>query len=333
MKMFLDKIYKWKKLHGNMKEDIKKFFGNKFFVIISLFLLFGAISVFAGNIIVNENGIQSDDYYSGDGSQGITTNTFCTGADGQNYTFFIRDGLIVNVTQGIIEYNESSGGNSSFPSDDLISYYKLDEASGAVLDELSLNDGTNNGATRGATGKINNAYKFLLDSSTYAYSNSNFGITGSSSWTMNSWLNLTSMASGDYQTIYSLGTYGTANHVVGLNVGASTNNLLLNTWGGIGGGTEFASGVTLINNWHMFTTTYDGTNLRIYVDGNSVKNYTGTLDLVDNKFYFGGHVGGYTGGTGQALNGVLDEIGIWDRALNSTEVDTLYNGGEGLSYS
>src|SRR6056297_872513 len=44
---------------------------------------------------------------------------------------------------------------------DVQAYYKLDETTGDVVDVTGNgNDGTNNGATRGVTGKINNAFDF-----------------------------------------------------------------------------------------------------------------------------------------------------------------------------
>jgi len=35
---------------------------------------------------------------------------------------------------------------------------------------------------------------------------------------------------------------------------------------------------------------------------------------------------------GHAFDGLLDEVGIWDKALTSTEVSDLYNSGNGLPY-
>ena len=51
--------------------------------------------------------------------------------------------------------------------DNLVSYYKLDGTSGDVKDELDANNATNNGATRGETGIINNAFDFNNPSSQY----------------------------------------------------------------------------------------------------------------------------------------------------------------------
>ncbi|GAI49836.1 unnamed protein product, partial [marine sediment metagenome] len=35
---------------------------------------------------------------------------------------------------------------------------------------------------------------------------------------------------------------------------------------------------------------------------------------------------------GQEVLGLMDEIGIWNRAISSVEADNLYNAGAGLAY-
>lgn len=91
-----------------MKKGFKEFFTSKIFITFSLFLVFGIITVFAGNIIVNEYGIQSDNYYSGDGSVGITENVTFKDGDGNNQVLVIKDGLIVGASGG-----SSGGGNDT----------------------------------------------------------------------------------------------------------------------------------------------------------------------------------------------------------------------------
>ena len=77
--------------------------------------------------------------------------------------------------------------------DDIISYYKLDETTGAVVDSAGSNDGTNNGATRGVTGKIDDAFDFSSD---YVR---NFGtplLTGD--FSVGVWLNSDGLSGYDY---------------------------------------------------------------------------------------------------------------------------------------
>jgi hypothetical protein len=42
-------------------------------------------------------------------------------------------------------------------------------------------------------------------------------------------------------------------------------------------------------------------------------------------------VGGQPGGAAP-MGGVIDEVGIWKRALSASEITTLYNSGSGTTY-
>src|SRR3989344_1315771 len=75
------------------------------------------------------------------------------------------------------------------------------------------------------------------------------------------------------------------------------------------------------NRWYYLVGTYDGTVIRIYVDGrldgsqNAVS--TGTADA--NAVLFGARSDGQ-----DTLTGSLDEVRIYNRALTSSEVERLY---------
>lgn len=85
------------------------------------------------------------------------------------------------------------------------------------------------------------------------------------------------------------------------------------------------------NAWHYLVFTQDSYgNFNFYLDGNL--SYT-------NTFTPGSAIVGYPTGIGaestdimQTFNGQIDEVGTWSRALSSTEVSDLYNGGLGLTY-
>ena len=63
---------------------------------------------------------------------------------------------LLYATHGLL----MQGGRPSTLLNGLVSYWKLDEFSGAVIDSVGLNNGINNGATQGASGKIGTAYSF-----------------------------------------------------------------------------------------------------------------------------------------------------------------------------
>jgi len=79
--------------------------------------------------------------------------------------------------------------------------------------------------------------------------------------------------------------------------------------------------------WYYLAATWDGSNMKIYINGsedNSITttNATGTLQNNANPFEIGEN-GNYAG----PLDGFLSNAQIWDKALSSTEVETLYNYG------
>lgn len=84
-------------------------------------------------------------------------------------------------------------------------------------------------------------------------------------------------------------------------------------------------------NYHnVVVTITGGTSGKMYLDGVLVASDTSNLIAKDlwTKVNFG------KGGTAaRYFNGILDEVGIWSRALNSTEISDLYNTGNGSTYT
>lgn len=75
--------------------------------------------------------------------------------------------------------------------------------------------------------------------------------------------------------------------------------------------------------WHQATGTFDGSSLRIYVDGNLKASSTAPVSI----YYGSGSVAiGRDGDTnGKFFSGSLDEVKIYNFALNSSEVKLEYN--------
>lgn len=78
-----------------------------------------------------------------------------------------------------------------------------------------------------------------------------------------------------------------------------------------------------VGQWIHAVCTYDGLNVKIYVNGTLIGSGSiSTWNTVGTEFYFGirpSMVYGY-------FPGQLDDIGIWNRALNHQEITDLYNG-------
>jgi hypothetical protein len=79
------------------------------------------------------------------------------------------------------------------------------------------------------------------------------------------------------------------------------------------------------NVWHNFIVVVNGTSIKLYVDGNTtpIANLTSTvLGTTSSDSLFIGRFGAYPG---VYFNGSIDQVRIFNKALNSTEVTTLYN--------
>lgn len=85
-----------------------------------------------------------------------------------------------------------------------------------------------------------------------------------------------------------------------------------------GGGNELTPGV-----WTMVTMTHDGNNDKIYINGAKVaeKSVTGTLNNTVQPL----GIGWNPIDNGNYFDGSLDQVLIYDRALNDAEIMTLYN--------
>jgi hypothetical protein len=83
--------------------------------------------------------------------------------------------------------------------------------------------------------------------------------------------------------------------------------------------------------WTHVVGTISGTTATLYVNGVSAGTgtFSGTRNSLTNLTSIGG---GFSDSGERILQGDIDEVGFWNRALTQAEVTALYNGGAGLSY-
>lgn len=87
-----------------------------------------------------------------------------------------------------------------------------------------------------------------------------------------------------------------------------------------------------VGTWYFLCGTWDGSTMEVYVNGVSqgTKALSGSINTGAYPLYIGNNNISGDQPSGQAK--YVDEIGIWSRALTSTEISQLYNSGAGLSY-
>jgi len=96
----------------------------------------------------------------------------------------------------------------------------------------------------------------------------------------------------------------------------------------LSGGSDPSQSFTDINlsdqEWHHLVAIFNGTNLVMYMDGvisPSIGTASGNLETPNSLTSFG-----YAGfNKGDTFNGSLDNLKVYNRSLNSTEVSTIYN--------
>ncbi len=87
---------------------------------------------------------------------------------------------------------------------------------------------------------------------------------------------------------------------------------------------EYVSTSTLTNNiWQHIVYTFADNIAKLYINGSFVEQFTCTPILAGDGIY---NFGSSLSGGDQYLNGSLDDIGIWNRALNEEEITSLYFG-------
>jgi hypothetical protein len=222
--------------------------------------------------------------------------------------------------------------------DDLVSYWKLDESSGNATDSHSSNTLTNANVTYDA-GKIGNGALFNSTTDRFSSTSSDFAFERSDTVSFSFWIKWTGQADkvllsrqkgdGDPWQGYNIQSTatGTKLRIEFINSISGGNYFLIDTTNAV---------FTSTGVWYHVVVTYSGNSntsgITIYINGSSVALSGGTNALS------GSIVGSYEFNLGNRylssfnIDAMLDEVGIWSRVLTSNEVTLLYNSGVGLAY-
>lgn len=210
----------------------------------------------------------------------------------------------------------------------LVSYYKMEEASGTRADEVGGNNMSDNNTVTQTTGKIGYAASFASGTSEYLSSTSTGFPTGASARSINAWINIqTSPSDGQARAILM---YGNTSNLAMFNFGIylylGVKYLAL-----FGYALDYTEPWTYsTNTWYMVTVTFDGTTEKLYVNGSQIgTGFDGsTLNTASSSTAYIG----CQAASAYFFDGYIDEVGVWSKALSTTEITSLYNGGSGLQY-
>jgi hypothetical protein len=219
-------------------------------------------------------------------------------------------------------------------------YFKLDDLTGPVIDSAQGNDGTNFGATRGVTGKIDDCFSFNGSTDYVDIDSILPTIASTTQGTWNVWVKPTSAISPlptqfilSFSATNSPGAIGVVMFNNGV-VRGELNDNLGTLWF-----VDTNTSVLSVGTWSMITLVQNGVTPKLYIDGvNISQTVTGAsttewfsdVPTIDN-----GRLAVLDfNGNGKILHfeGDIDEVGIFNTALTSTQITELYNSGTGLSY-
>ncbi len=197
--------------------------------------------------------------------------------------------------------------------DSLISYWKLDESSGDAIDAHGNNDCSLTGPDQNQPGKINTAYVFVRANTDFmTTTTANLGST----YSISMWVKMANVA--DYQVLTAgQGGSGTGRYQ-GMLIFTGTAFQFLAHRSDSGANTG-AIGDT---DWHHIVGTSDGTEKKIYLDGELADTEnTANTGGWDTDRYFGRRDDGYY------FDGTMDEVAYFDSVLDGDDVIELYGDG------
>ena len=205
------------------------------------------------------------------------------------------------------------------PSNGLVGWWPFN---GNANDESGNgNDGTVNGATLTTDrfGNAGKAYSFDGVNSFIKVLNSSHP-TGDFDITYSVWINCSDL--NQDRSIISVGLPYGLNARSGIHKYNSGNLVYV-----VNGTDYISSYLSTLSQWHHIVFSKSSTLVSVYIDGIYFEqgNLLSALNITINDINFGGN-GDNQYNNGEHFQGLIDDIGIWNRVLTDQEISNLYNG-------
>jgi uncharacterized repeat protein (TIGR02543 family) len=251
---------------------------------------------------------------------GYVFNGWNTAADGSGTSY--QPGATFSYAAPVTLYAKWSVPTA--PPGGLVSWWR---GEGTAIDTQGRNNGTLQGGATYVPGLVGQAFNFEGSTAQYVSvpSSSSLNIYGTHS--VSFWVKLTTLppAGKKYQVV-SKWTNAAEHKQININADGKVYYYLHGTTAGSGVTTTAAlqTGV-----WTHVAATYDGANMKIYINGalnagvsanNDVWDSSGTLYLGNNPEIAASY-------SGANFNGQLDELGWFNSALSATDIASIYNAG------
>jgi hypothetical protein len=302
------------------------------------------------------NGILTNTTSSVTGSANTTSDIFAIGREGTTSSNYfgglIDDVRIYNYARNakqiqqdmngdspsvVLGINSSSGNQNSKPGT-AIGYWKFDEGysttahnsgSGSSLDGTLTNMASPATSSSGWTnsGKLNKGIVFD-GTNDYVTVGNQSSLNPTGAFTVSAWVKPSSFSAssvwnsivGKYDDALAQRSYLLFFDGTGQLIFRTSNN------GASGGTVDINTGYTAITgSWIHVTGTYDGVNMRAYVNGKQVGSSAAqsSIFLGTAPFVIGGHFGG--GSPTGYFSGSIDEVKMYNYGFSANEIQTDFN--------
>jgi hypothetical protein len=214
-----------------------------------------------------------------------------------------------------------------------VAEWNFEDGSGSTAKDTSGggNNATLDSTARFARGKIGKGV-YLPGVSSAISVNTSTTLVPSSALTVQFWFNAPTFSVHDGVLLSKGGSYS----FFSSNNNCSTGNQLcfqLNI-----GGSAYKPGVAFStissNTWHHFVGTYDGSNVRLYVDGvlKDTVAATGTVDYNASHPLCFGESSNFDCSNGSRYSGTIDQVRIYNYARSAAQVAHDYSGGKPIAH-
>jgi hypothetical protein len=226
-----------------------------------------------------------------------------------------------SINNDTISAGDTTGGGTEVTLSGLVAAYGFDETTGRIAADASGfgNHGDIQQAVRIANSRFGKALKFdgVNEGVVVDNGNNSQSLALSTGMTLEAWVYPTAKMDGGRTIITKVQSQSDYSEAYRLVANDTTNQPMSTIWTdespvSVAGNTQIP-----INQWTHLATTYDGQNQTLYVNGVLVgtRPQTGAIPTSNGALQIG-----YNSAWGYTFQGYIDEVRIYNRALNNEEI-------------